>query len=142
MKKLTKYMLGKIKKDEASWLKICHEYVLSESFIRQYQDKVYWDYVSCFQKLSEDFIREFKDKVNWKSISEDQKLSEDFVIEFQDKIYFLQLMISQNLHNYSYKTQKLIMKKTIFQTNISTKYCLLYFTDYMKEEYKKVNIFL
>ena len=36
---------------------------LSEDFIREFQDKVWWNYISEFQKLSEDFIREFKEKL-------------------------------------------------------------------------------
>ena len=55
---------------------------LSEDFIREYQDKVDWGYISEYQSLSEDFIREFKDRVAWDWISECQVLSEDFIREF------------------------------------------------------------
>ena len=58
---------------------------LSEDFIREFQDKVDWLYISRFQTLSEDFIREFKDKVWWKNIFINQKLSEDFILEFKDE---------------------------------------------------------
>ena len=39
--------------------------VLSEDFIREFQDKVNWEMISVTQKLSEDFIREFQNKVDW-----------------------------------------------------------------------------
>ena len=42
---------------------ISYQYILSENFIRELQDKVDWCYISERQKLSENFIREFQDKV-------------------------------------------------------------------------------
>ena len=44
---------------------ISYYYILSEDFIREFKDDVYWINISIYQKLSEDFIREFKDKVDW-----------------------------------------------------------------------------
>ena len=41
--------------------------------------------ISRYQKLSENFIREFKDKVNWEYISKYQTLSEDFKKELFKK---------------------------------------------------------
>ena len=38
---------------------------LSEDFIREFKNKVDWNWISVKQKLSENFIREFKDKVSW-----------------------------------------------------------------------------
>jgi len=61
-------------------------YQISEEFIREFQDKVNWNYISKYQKLSESFIIEFQDKVNWVYISPNQKLSEEFIREFQDKV--------------------------------------------------------
>ena len=60
----------------------------SEDFIREFQDKVYWHWISKYQKLSESFIREFQEKVDWVWISQCQKLSEEFIREFQDKVYW------------------------------------------------------
>ena len=40
---------------------------LSEDFIREFQDKVVWRYISEYQTLSEDFKEEFKDKINFKN---------------------------------------------------------------------------
>jgi hypothetical protein len=56
------------------------ELELSEDFIREFQDKLYWTYISIYQKLSEDFIREFISKVNMFYVSEYQKVSHDFII--------------------------------------------------------------
>ena len=53
--------------------------ILTEDFIREFQDKVDWEYISIYQNLSEDFIKEFQNKVNWRIISKYQKLSEDFI---------------------------------------------------------------
>ena len=41
---------------------------LSESFIREFKDKVIWKYICDYQELSETFIDEFKDYVDRKQI--------------------------------------------------------------------------
>jgi hypothetical protein len=66
MKKLTKYILNKIKKDPNSinWERACKTYKLSEGFIREFQDEVVWSCISEYKKLSEEFLVEFVDKVN------------------------------------------------------------------------------
>ena len=56
---------------------------LSDDFIREFQDKVDWNFISKYQKLSENFIREFQDKVDWYYIAMNQKLSKKFIREFQ-----------------------------------------------------------
>jgi hypothetical protein len=58
---------------------------LTEDFIREFSDKVDWDWISYSQNLSENFVREFQDKVNWKDIFKHQNLSESFIREFKDK---------------------------------------------------------
>lgn len=68
------------------WKHISEHQVLSEEFIRKYQNKLDWVYISAYQKLSEDFIREFQYKVFWLFIFQYQDLSEEFKKEFQDKI--------------------------------------------------------
>jgi hypothetical protein len=70
--------------------------------VKEFKDKVGWDYISFSQKLSEEFIREFKDEVNWNYISSSQKLSEEFIREFKGKI---------NIKEY----QKINEKKSIEQ---------------------------
>ena len=46
------------------WYIISDKYILSENFIREFQNKVDCDYISEYQTLSENFIRELQDKVN------------------------------------------------------------------------------
>ena len=45
--------------DNVSWHIISYKYILSENFIREFQNKVDWVEISAYQKLSENFIREF-----------------------------------------------------------------------------------
>lgn len=71
---------------ETNWYCISKVKNLSENFIREFQNNVYWGRISHYQKLSENFIREFQDKVHWGCISKFQELSEDFKKEFQHKI--------------------------------------------------------
>ena len=61
-----------------NWYDVSYKYILSENFIRKFQNKVNWDYISKYQILSENFIGEFQDKVNWWYILNFQKLSEKF----------------------------------------------------------------
>jgi hypothetical protein len=68
------------------WLSLSSSQKLSESFIRDFEDKVDWKHISYCQMLSEDFIREFKDRVNWHNISCSQALSESFIREFKNEI--------------------------------------------------------
>jgi hypothetical protein len=51
--------------------------------INKYNDD--WGKISKHQKLSESFIREYQDKVNWFSISRYQKFSKSFIREFKHK---------------------------------------------------------
>ena len=74
---------GLIKREQ--WVDISINQSLSEDFIREFQDKVDWDWISKYQNLSEDFIREFKDKVDWYYISKYQKVSNKFIEEFFQK---------------------------------------------------------
>lgn len=69
----------------AFWELICRTQVISEDFIRDFQEKVDWPLVSKYQKLSDSFIREFKEKVYWPWIWEHQNVSYDFIQEFNPK---------------------------------------------------------
>jgi hypothetical protein len=144
-KKLTKNILEKIKKDEVDWVVLCSDYELSEDFIRKYQDKVSWGNISICQTLTEGFIREFQDKVNWANISYIQKLSDEFILEFQNKIHFRRLMSNKvrgdenEIFLCSKEIQKLMLENIISDLD---EYAKSFFTPYMIEEYKKVNIFL
>ena len=79
-------------KDKIRWDYISHREKLSENFIREFKDLVDWWYISAYQNLSENFIYEFKDKVHWGHISAYQNLSENFIYEFKDKLYINYLM--------------------------------------------------
>ena len=70
---------------------------LSEDFIREFKDKVFWYFISKYQTLTEDFIREFKHKVYWSCISRFQTLSEDFIREFQHKVVWVWISRYQTL---------------------------------------------
>ena len=59
---------GLIKKEQ--WVDISKYQKLSESFIREFQDKVDWYWTSKSQKLSNEFIEEFKDKLDLNKIKE------------------------------------------------------------------------
>ena len=59
--------LLKIVKD-LGWRYISEFEVLSEEFIEEYQDFLWWDAISCQQKLSEDFMIKFQDKINWRKV--------------------------------------------------------------------------
>ena len=69
-----------------NWWHISRYQVLSEAFIRYFQDKVRWMFISQYQNLSEEFTREFKDKVDWMTISQYQQFSKAFKDEFKDKL--------------------------------------------------------
>ena len=64
--------------DSTSWINISSYNVMSEDFIREFQDYISWRYISCSQHLSESFIREFIDKLNFVNLLVYQRLSEEF----------------------------------------------------------------
>lgn len=63
---------------------------LSAPFIRKFQDKLNWWYISCYQTLSESFIREFQDKFEWMALLYDTKqhflCTHEFLQEFKRKL--------------------------------------------------------
>ena len=71
---------------------ILSEYSLSEEFIREFQHKIWWKYVSYNSSLSENLIRDFQNEVAWKWISFRQKISKEFIVEFSNKIDFTALL--------------------------------------------------
>jgi hypothetical protein len=38
----------------------------TKKFIKEFENKVNWIWISYKQKLSEEFIEKFQDKINWK----------------------------------------------------------------------------
>ena len=69
------------------WETLSEHRGLTEDFIREFADNVWWGNISEYQHLSEDFIREFKDRVDWDWIAKYQRLSKNFIREFKDDIY-------------------------------------------------------
>ena len=98
--------------DKLDWFWVSQKSILSENFIREFQDKVNWIYISIIQKLSEDFIREFQNKVYWSTISITQKLSRDFIIEFYD-LLLLGEIEKRKLIDEEILNSLIIMKKLV-----------------------------
>ena len=71
--------------------------MLSEAFIREFQDKVNWHGISRSQSLSEEFIREFLEKVDWFWISGNQTLSEELIRGSLDKVHWFWIFCYQVL---------------------------------------------
>jgi len=77
---------GYRKYPNAQYWDIISEYDLSEDFIREFQDYVYWFGISYYQELSEEFMLEFKHKLDWTCLSFHKNLSKEFMIDNLDKI--------------------------------------------------------
>lgn len=84
-------------KDLVYWPDISLHQTLSEDLIREHRDLVDWNWISHNQTLSEDFIREHKDLVNWYWISRSQKLSEDFIREHKDLVSWYWILSHPNI---------------------------------------------
>ena len=63
--------------EHKNWLTLCKIYILSEDFIRQFQNEVIWEDISYYQKLSKEFIIEFSDKINFSNIMINDKISNE-----------------------------------------------------------------
>ena len=61
-----------IKELNNDWIEISKHKYLSEDFIRKYNNKLYWGWITMIQNLSDDFIIEFQDKISWNEISEER----------------------------------------------------------------------
>jgi hypothetical protein len=93
-----------------NWFYISKRCVLSEEFIREFANEVFWDEISDYQILSEEFIREFQHLLNWHAISSKQNLSDDFLLEFQNKVDWYWYFVRRDA---SFR----IMKKFLFKSN-------------------------
>ena len=111
----------------------------SESLL-EYDD---WYDISDNGILSEDFMREFKEEIYWGNVYSEQALSDDFIIEIQDKMiwgaYFMLAkpsftiakkfitktnLLHHDTYNLSHfneqqinELQRIINLKCVFQTN-------------------------
>ena len=76
-----------IDKYDGNWWDISMHESLSEEFMHEYKDKLFWKCISQAQLLSEEFIREYQNRVWWLGIAICQKsLSDAFREEFKDKL--------------------------------------------------------
>ena len=112
-----KYLLERIEIDieesklsSFDWFDIACNHNLSEGFIREFKDKLDWEFVSEYQFLSEDFIREFQNKLDWYHLSKKQKLSDSFLLEFQNKIVW-------DLYLTLHQVEFTIMKRAILRSS-------------------------
>ena len=51
--------------EDINWGTISRYAILSEEFIREFQNEVDWIWISRLQLLSDEFLLEFKDKIDW-----------------------------------------------------------------------------
>ncbi|ABG58277.1 hypothetical protein [Cytophaga hutchinsonii] len=75
-----------MKKIEIDWIAKSRSTGLTEAFIEEHENKVYWPSISSYQILSETFIEKHADKVIWQLISSCQILSEAFIEKFEGEI--------------------------------------------------------
>ncbi len=70
--------------------------VLSEEFMREFQNEVNWFGISTYQELSEEFIKEFSEELYWAGISHKQVMSRQFKYSFHDKVFIYKISTSEN----------------------------------------------
>ena len=77
--KLSDIEIQQIREDpnNQDWFILSHKRILSEDFIREFQDKVFWNVISHYQKLSEHFIIEYQDKINSNCLSGNDNISDE-----------------------------------------------------------------
>jgi hypothetical protein len=63
-------------------------HLLTEDFVREFQDQLNWLTITSCAKLSEAFIVEFAQKISGRWVAVCQNVSEDFIRQYQDKIEF------------------------------------------------------
>lgn len=80
-----------------TWFWLARDGILSESFIREFQNRLYWPFICQYQRLSEAFIREFQYHVEWWLISQYQILSESFICEFAYRVDWWRISRYQQL---------------------------------------------
>lgn len=60
--------------DNIDWEKISKYDTLSEAFMREFKDKIVWEWIA-YGDLSEGFMREFKDKLDLEGMMQDAAIS-------------------------------------------------------------------
>jgi hypothetical protein len=82
MEKLTKAIIYQCTKNPKiiNWAGLSRNYNLSENFMREFQDMVYWSYISKYQKtLSEDFLIEFLDRIEIRWLEGNDNVPKDVI---------------------------------------------------------------
>ena len=82
--------------ERVHWDRICQRIRMSEDFIDEFQDKMVWDYVWSYQKkLSCNFIEKHlkgHGRVDWGRIAMYQKLDEKFIFNHADELNFITVL--------------------------------------------------
>lgn len=84
----------------SDWDYLCKNYVLSNKFMRKYNEYLNWSYICRTQKLSEEFMDDYSNKLDWDYISIFQELSEKFIEKHINKIKFI-CVWSKYYHKFS-----------------------------------------
>lgn len=75
-----------------NWAVISGHQQLSEDFIRQFKNKLDWDFIVVRQNLSEDFIEKHSKFIDWWLLGAWQELSDAFIDKHSDKLDMEQLL--------------------------------------------------
>lgn len=87
---------GKERMNHMNWKEISSQKGLTEAFIVENEERVYWDCISLNDTpYSEDFMRTYKEKLHWRSVSKLQVLSEDFIREMKHVVEWTEIAKSQ-----------------------------------------------
>lgn len=79
------------------WAMLSYHYKLTESFMREFNKFLHWDFICEKQNLSESFIEEHANNENWFYISRYQSLSIDFIEKYKKHINFVGLKVNKKL---------------------------------------------
>jgi len=108
--------------------KIIKKYRLKCS-IEEFQNKVWWAYLSSHQELSEDFIREFQDKVHWYYLSEEQQYLKQIIENEMAKEIIEEKEIAEE--------QQILAEKTFKEKKLRENNALSYLEVNMEEQSNK-----
>lgn len=84
--------------------------ILTEDFIKRYEDKLNWEIVSMRQRIDIDFIENFKDKICWDKIIYNPHFSDDILIMFIEKFSLEDINNFFRMNPNSLKKEKILEK--------------------------------
>ena len=102
----------------ADWYRISKKGNLSEDFMREFKEEIYWGVVYVKQILSDDFLIELQDTINWTFYFMSIKCSYPIMKKFITKaelFYFRQFELSHFNEQQINELQRIIDLKYIFQ---------------------------